>query len=217
MTFILIQLFNFLLHFDKYLGTFITEYGILVYFILFFIIFMETGFVLTPFLPGDTLIFVAGVFAANNLLNVFVLFFILSLASIMGDTLNYWIGKIFGEKAFSRFIKQEHMDRTKKFYEEHGTKTIILARFVPIVRTFAPFVAGIGKMKYTKFLKYNIIGGLAWVTIFLFGGYFFGTVPFVEENLTLIMIIIIIASLIPTFYQLIKEKRKNKSKNLNSL
>jgi membrane-associated protein len=178
---------------------------------------METGFVLTPFLPGDSLIFIAGVFAANNLLNIFILFILISLASILGDTLNYWVGKFFGERTFSKFIKKEHMDKTKKFYEEHGAKTIIFARFVPIVRTLAPFIAGVGEMKYIKFLKYNIIGGLSWVAVFLFTGYFFGTVPFVEKNLTLIIILIIIVSILPTIYEIIKEKRKNKSKNLNSL
>ena len=202
----MLELINFILHFDNYLGIFIGQYGFLIYFILFFIIFLETGFVITPFLPGDSLLFISGVFASNNLLNIFLLWTILSFAAILGDTINYWIGNFFGEKAFSRFIKKEHLEKTKTFYEKHGVKTIILARFVPIVRTFAPFVAGVGKMQYKKFIFYNIIGGISWVTLFLFGGYFFGNISIIEKNLTLVSIIIIIISVTPMIFELIKSK-----------
>ena len=160
---------DFILNIDKYLSIIIKNHGILTYLFLFLIIFLETGFVIAPFLPGDSLLFVAGAFAAQGSLNILLLFIIFVLASILGDTANYWIGGYF-EKGMekSRLFKKEYLEKTQKFYEKYGAKTIILARFVPIVRTFAPFAAGIGKMKYSKFLSYNIIGGIAWVTLFLF-------------------------------------------------
>lgn len=204
------ELLDFILHIDKYLIIVIQNYGVLVYFLLFAILFIETGFVMVPFLPGDSLLFVAGTLAGTGELDVYVLLITLSLAAILGDTLNYWMGSFFGEKVFSRFIKQDYMERTKIFYEKHGKKTIVLARFVPIIRTFAPFVAGIGKMKYSTFLSYNIIGGLAWVFLFILAGYFFGSIPIVEKNLTLVIFIIIFLSFIPVAMEYWKHRRPKK-------
>jgi len=169
---------------------------------------METGFVLTPFLPGDSLLFIAGTLSAAGALNVIVLFVTLALAAFLGDTANYWIGRFFGEKVFSRFIKPAHMERTHRFFDRYGKKTIVLARFVPIVRTFAPFVAGIGKMNYFTFISYNVIGGVAWVAIFIFTGYFFGNIPFVKNNLKFIVILIIFVSLLPMLWEYIKHRRE---------
>ncbi len=205
----LIDLF---LHLDKHLATVIQTYGAWTYFLLFFIIFMETGFVVTPFLPGDSLLFAAGTFASPALgsaLNIWVLWGLLCLAAIAGDTANYWIGHFIGPKAFSgeiRFLKKKHLDRTHDFYERHGGKTIILARFVPIIRTFAPFVAGVGTMSYGRFISYNIIGGIAWVSLFTFGGYFFGTLPFVQNNFSLVVLAIIFISILPAIVEVIKER-----------
>lgn len=199
-----------LLHPDNYLEMIIQNYGSLIYFFLFFIIFLETGFVLTPFLPGDSLLFVAGLMSSEKGLNIYFLWALLTVSAVLGDTANYWIGHFFGEKAFSRFIKKEHLDRTKQFFDKYGKRTIIIARFVPIVRTFAPFVAGIGRMHYSTFLSYNIIGGVSWVTLFLFAGYFFGNIPFVEHNLTLFILIIIVVSLIPIFWEFFKHWREKK-------
>ena len=206
------NLIDFVLHVDKYLGILIQNYGIGIYLILFIVVFLETGLVLTPFLPGDSLIFIAGTYAANKALNLFILFLIFTFAAILGDTLNYWIGSYFGEKVFSRsrFFKQEYLDKTKEFYNKHGGKTIIMARFIPIVRTFAPFVAGIGKMNYYKFLFYNIIGGLLWILVFLFGGYYFGRIPLIKENLTIVTYIIIVLSILPLVWHLIKRKNKTR-------
>ncbi len=207
----LIDLF---LHLDEHLSVVIQNYGGWTYALLFAIIFMETGLVVTPFLPGDSLLFAAGTFASPALgsaLNVVVLYLLLSAAAILGDTVNYWIGHAIGPKAFSgeiRFLKKEYLDRTHDFYERHGGMTIILARFVPIVRTFAPFVAGVGEMSYGRFLSYNFFGGLLWVALFTFGGYFFGTLPFVQENFSLVVIAIIFISVLPAVFQVIKERRR---------
>ena len=173
------------LHLDKHLADVVNNYGVWTYAILFVIIFCETGLVVTPFLPGDSLLFAAGSIAALGALDPLWLFLLLSAAAIAGDTANYWIGAYIGPRAFSgefRFLKKEYLDRTHAFYEKYGGKTIIIARFVPIVRTFAPFVAGIGAMNYGKFIVYNVVGGLAWVALFVFGGYWFGAQPLVKET-----------------------------------
>jgi membrane-associated protein len=174
---------------------------------------LETGFVVTPFLPGDSLLFAAGSFAALGSLNPVYLFVLLSIAAILGDTINYSIGAYIGPRAFSgeiKYLKQEHLDRTHNFYEKHGGKTIILARFVPIIRTFAPFVAGIGSMTYSRFISFNIIGGIAWVAIFIFAGYYFGNLPFVQKNFELVIFAIIFISLIPPVLEYFKARRESK-------
>jgi membrane-associated protein len=205
----LIDLF---LHLDKHLSQIIQNYGVWTYLLLFLVIFMETGFVVTPFLPGDSLLFAAGTFASPALgssLNIFLLWALLCTAAILGDTVNYWIGHFVGPKAFSgevRFLKVEYLDRTHEFYEKHGGKTIIIARFIPIIRTFAPFVAGIGAMNYGRFITYNVVGGVVWVTIFTFGGYYFGNLPFVKENFSLVVIAIIFISVVPMIFEFIKQR-----------
>ena len=199
------------LHLDKHLAEIITRYGALTNGILFLIIFCETGLVVTPFLPGDSLLFAAGTFAALGSLNVWLLFALLSVAAILGDTLNYWVGKKIGPRAFSgnvKYLKREHLKRTEEFYERHGKKTIILARFVPIVRTFAPFVAGVGSMNYLQFLTYNVVGGVVWVGLFTFAGYFFGNIPAVRKNFTLVILVIIALSVIPILLEYLKERKK---------
>ena len=180
-------------------------------------IFMETGFVVTPFLPGDSLLFAAGTFAALGALNPIYLFLLLVVAAILGDTINYSIGAYVGPKAFSgeiKFLKKEHLDKTQTFYEKHGGKAIILARFIPIIRTFAPFVAGIGTMKYSKFILFNVVGGISWVAIFLSLGYFFGNIPFVQKNFELVIFVIIFISFIPPVYELIKARQESKKANI---
>lgn len=210
------NLIDILLHLDKYLAEIIGTYGIWTYAILFLIIFMETAFVVTPFLPGDSLLFAAGTFASpalGEVLNIWILIPLLSLAAILGDTVNYWIGHFIGPKAFSgdiRFLKKEYLDQTHAFYEKHGGKTIILARFIPIVRTFAPFVAGIGAMNYSKFILYNVVGGILWVSIFTLGGYFFGSLPFVKDNFTIVILAIIAISVLPAVFEFVKERLRAK-------
>jgi membrane-associated protein len=202
------SLFNFFVHIDKYLGAILQSYGPLSYAILFIIIFLETGLVITPFLPGDSLIFVAGTFAASGAINITLLFFVLAFAAIIGDSFNYWIGSFFGEKVFakSKLFRKDYLEKTKKFYREHGGKTIILARFIPIIRTFAPFVAGVGKMEYLRFLSFNVIGATIWVALFTFGGYFFGTIPVVKDNLGWLVWVIILTSFVPVIYEYLKNK-----------
>lgn len=198
------QVFQTFLHFDAILEDVILRYGTWTYLILFVIIFCETGLVFTPFLPGDSLIFAAGTFAAMGWLNIWVLILLLSIAAVLGDTVNYWIGHWFGEKLFDgrfRMLKREHLDRTHRFYDKHGGKTIILARFVPIVRTFAPFVAGIGAMNYSHFITYNVVGGVAWVLIFSLAGYFFGQIPWVQSNFEIVAVAIVLISVLPMVYE----------------
>ena len=208
---IISELVDFILHLDVHLNAIIQNFGIWTYLILFLIIFLETGVVVTPFLPGDSLLFAAGSFAALGSLNVWVLFIILTLAAILGDTLNYWIGHFIGPRAFSgnvRFLKKEYIDRTHEFYERHGGKTIILARFIPIIRTFAPFVAGIGAMDYPRFFFFNVTGAVLWVAIFIFGGYFFGNLPFVQDNFTIVILAIIVISVLPGVFEFLRDKYK---------
>jgi len=208
---LLLKAIDIFIHLDKYLGDIILQYGTLTYLLLFFVIFMETGLVVTPFLPGDSLLFAAGTFAANEALDVRILFLLLTAAAIIGDTVNYWIGHLIGPRAFTgevRFLKKEYLDRTHEFYERHGGKTIILARFIPIIRTFAPFVAGIGAMSYGHFIAYNVIGGLAWVAFFTYGGYFFGNLPAVKQNFSLVVMAIIFLSILPGVFEYIKERNR---------
>jgi len=196
-----------ILHFDKHLEVFINNYGTLTYFILFAIIFAETGLVITPFLPGDSLLFAAGAIAAIGSLNVWSLILLLIIAAILGDTVNYWVGNYIGPQAFSGkipLLQQHHLERTQQFYDKYGGKTIILARFVPIVRTFAPFVAGVGTMSYGKFITYNIVGGVIWVLLFTLLGYFFGNLPFVRANFELVVVAIILLSVLPAVWEIVK-------------
>lgn len=210
-------LIDFILHIDVHLAELIANYGVWVYGILFLIIFCETGLVVTPFLPGDSLLFVAGALCAlpTNNIEVHIIALLLIAAAILGDSSNYLIGKFLGEKLFrnpnSKIFKQSYLEKTHQFYEKHGGKTIILARFVPIVRTFAPFVAGMGHMHYRRFMSYNIFGGILWVVLFLYAGYFFGRLDFVQSNLKLLMVVIIIVSILPGVIEVWKEKRKKKA------
>ena len=200
------------LHLDKNLASIITQYGTFTYILLFAIIFLETGFVVTPFLPGDSLLFVAGTLAATNSLNIVWLLLLLSLAAILGDTVNYWIGHFIGPKVFSRdnarFFKKEYLEKTRQFYAKYGGKTIILARFVPIIRTFAPFVAGVGKMHYGQFITFNIVGGLLWVFLFTAGGFWFGNLPIVKNNFHITIFVIIFISILPGIIEYFKHRRE---------
>ena len=205
-------LIDFVLHLDKHLNYIIENYGLWCYLIFFLIIFAETGLVVTPFLPGDSFLFALGALAATGCLEVAALFVVLSAAAVLGDSANYTVGKYFGQIILRHqgkwFLKKQHLDRTHNFYEKYGAKTIVLARFVPIIRTFAPFIAGVGKMTYPKFFSYNVIGGLLWVTLFIFSGYFFGNIPFVKRNFSLVILAIIIISIMPAVIEVIKEKRR---------
>ncbi len=200
-----------LLHLDVHLDLAIRDYGIWTYGILFLIIFLETGLVVFPFLPGDSLLFAGGTFAALGSLDVWWLVIFLSIAAIAGDTVNYWIGYTTGPKVFSRekspFLNKKHLHRTHQFYEKYGGKTIIIARFIPIIRTFAPFVAGIGSMTYGRFIIYNISGGISWVLIFVFGGYFFGNIPFIRHNFSLVIIAIILLSILPGIIEFLRHRK----------
>ncbi|MGH7443750.1 MAG: DedA family protein [Longimicrobiales bacterium] len=203
-------LVDFILHIDVHLDAIIRAYGAWTYMILFLIIFCETGLVVMPLLPGDSLLFAAGAFAARGSLDPFTLSVLLTMAAITGDTVNYWIGKALSPRLAAgrlRFIKQSHLERTHAFYERHGGNTIIIARFVPIVRTFAPFVAGVGAMEYGRFLAYNVIGGVLWVMLFVWAGYFFGNIPAVEHNFTLVIFAIIFLSLLPPLIEFVRHRR----------
>lgn len=202
---------DFVLHMDKHLPVIVSSIGAWSYAALFGVIFIETGVVIMPFLPGDSLLFTAGAIAAlpHSGINIFALYLIVALAAVLGDTVNYWIGHFLGPKVFttrSRWLKREHLERTHAFYEKHGGKTIFLARFIPIIRTFAPFVAGIGKMTYLHFISYNIFGGIAWTGLFLWTGYFFGSRPFIQKNFSFVVLAIIFISLIPVFWEFARAK-----------
>ena len=208
------SLVDFIIHIDKHLDSIISQYGVWTYFILFLIIFCETGLVVTPFLPGDSLLFAAGAFAARGSLNPYLVFALLSVAAIVGDTVNYWIGRAIGPRVYEkdyRFLKRKHLDRTHEFYERHGGKAVILARFMPIVRTFVPFIAGVGAMTYGRFVTYNIIGGIVWIGLFVFAGYFFGNIPAVEKNFTLVVMAIILLSILPPIVEVLRARRAGKA------
>lgn len=203
------NLLDIFLRLDKYLADIIVQYGAWTYGILFLVIFMETGFVVTPFLPGDSLLFAAGTFAALGSLNIWLLLGLLMIAAVGGDTVNYWIGHYLGDRAYNvKWIKREYLDRTHAFFEKHGGKTIFLARFVPIVRTFAPFVAGMGRMSYGYFFSYNVFGGITWVALFTLAGYFFGNIPFIKNNFEFVIIAIILISILPMVWEAIKARRE---------
>jgi membrane-associated protein len=201
-----------ILHLDKSLIQLTAEYGGWMYLLLFVIVFCETGLVVTPFLPGDSLMFAVGALSAVGELNVWLIMALLIVAAILGDTVNYWIGAYIGPKAFhyqnSRWLNPRHLQRTHEFYERYGGKTIILARFVPIVRTFAPFVAGIGRMSYPQFLFYNVVGAVLWVGLLVMAGYLFGNVPWVKKNFSLVILLIIIVSIMPAVIEIIRHRRR---------
>jgi membrane-associated protein len=204
------------LHLDKHLAEIVQSFGIWTYLILFVVIFCETGLVVTPFLPGDSLLFAAGALAAaaSETLNVLLLWLLLFIAAVAGDTVNYWIGHYIGPRAFSinnRLFKREYLERTQAFYDKHGGKTIFLARFIPIIRTFAPFVAGVGTMRYGYFITYNIVGGFVWTALFLSAGYFFGNISFVKNNFSLVIIAIILISIMPGIVEYLRARRKPES------
>jgi len=208
----LTQLVDAVLHVDAHLIELVQKYGAWTYAILTLVVFLETGIVVTPFLPGDSLLFAAGALAATGGLDVGLLWILLTVAAIVGDTVNYWIGHAVGPRAFtsrSRFLKREHLEKTHAFYEKHGGKTIVLARFMPIVRTFAPFVAGIGSMSYRRFIAYNIGGGVLWTTLFIFGGFFFGNIPAVKDNFTLVILAIIALSVAPGVVEFVRARRRS--------
>jgi membrane-associated protein len=209
----LVRLFiDWVLHLDTHLDILIQACGPWTYLLLFVVIFCETGLVVTPFLPGDSLLFAVGAFAARGSLDLSVITLVLAAAAIIGDTANYWIGFVVGPKVFQRedvrFLNKRHLERTHQFYERHGGKTIILARFIPIIRTFAPFVAGIGSMTYGRFISYNVFGGLLWVVLFVGGGYFFGNLPVVKEHFSLVIMAIIIISIMPGVIEYLRQRRQ---------
>ena len=210
------QFVSFFLHLDKHLEYLIQSYGTTTYTILFAVVFCETGLVVTPLLPGDSLLFASGAFAAKGALNIWLLAPLLFIAAFLGDTVNYWIGHYMGPKVFQRkkswFFNPEHLKRAHAFYEKYGGKTIIIARFVPIVRTFAPFVAGVGRMTYGKFITYNIVGGALWVSICLSAGYFFGNMEFVKKNFEIVILAIIFISILPAVYEYFHHRSSGKNK-----
>lgn len=211
------DLIDFILHIDQHLNDFIIAYDSWIYVILFLIIFVETGVVVMPFLPGDSLLFAVGMFAAQGSLNIWVCLVLLLAAAILGDASNYLIGKYLGPKMLKlrwrgkQLIKPQYLDKTHEFYEKHGAKTIVIARFVPIVRTFAPFVAGIGKMNYWHFLSYNVIGGVLWIVGLTLAGYFLGSIPFIKDNFEIVVFVIIFLSLLPMIFEYLKTKRQAKA------
>jgi membrane-associated protein len=208
------QVIDILLHIDKYLDLIIQRYGLLTYVLLFVVVFCETGLVVTPFLPGDSLLFAVGAFAARGSLDLSVALLVLAAAAILGDTANYWIGAVVGPKVFHkenvRFLNRKHLDRTHEFYERYGGKTIVIARFVPIIRTFAPFVAGIGKMTYGRFLSYNVFGGLLWVLLLVLGGYYFGNIGIVRRNFSLVILAIVVISIMPGVIEALRQRARSR-------
>ncbi|KHK02611.1 DedA family protein [Desulfovibrio sp. TomC] len=208
---IIMQLVDMVLHVDRYLNAIAADYGTWTYFILFMIIFCETGLVVTPFLPGDSLLFATGALCAGGVLNPNIIFGLLVAAAVIGDNLNYWIGRRVGPAVFerenTRFFKKEYLLKAHAFYERHGGKTVILARFVPIVRTFSPFVAGIARMAYAQFLAYSVVGAVIWVSFFVYTGYFFGNLPFIKKNFSVAILVIILISLLPGLIEYIRHKR----------
>jgi len=206
------KLLDIILHLNVHLDTLVSDYGAWVYAILFLIVFCETGLVVTPFLPGDSLLFAAGAIAAGGKLDIFLLILLLLAGAIAGDTANYWIGNLAGNKLVARFprlIQKKHLDRTHDFFERYGGKTIIIARFVPIVRTFAPFVAGIGQMTYTRFMSFNVVGALLWVLLLVPAGYFFANVSFVKKNFSLVILAIIFLSILPAVFEFWRARRRS--------
>lgn len=208
----LVQITDVFLHLDNYLGVFLHDYGAWIYLLLFLIVFAETGLVIMPFLPGDSLLFVAGTLAATGGMNVLWLAALLSAAAILGDTVNFWVGNYLGSKLLhgknSRWINKKHLDYTHAFYQRHGGKTIVIARFIPILRTFAPFVAGLGRMPYSRFMVYNVFGGLVWVVSLLLAGYYFGNLPWVKQNLSLVIVGIILVSISPGIIEYLRHRRR---------
>ena len=208
---ILQQFIDIILHLDIHLASLAAEYGVWLYGILFLVIFCETGLVVTPFLPGDSLLFAAGSLCAISELSVYVVVLLLIAAAVIGDSTNYWIGRGFGLQLFknkdSRIFKQKYLDQTEQFYQKHGVKTVVLARFMPIIRTFAPFVAGIGRMNYQRFLSFSVLGSILWIGSFTFGGFFFGNIPFFKKNFTLVIVAIMVISLMPGIISYVQQKR----------
>lgn len=213
---LIFQFIDFVVHLDVHLTQVARDFGMWTYLFLFLVIFCETGLVFTPFLPGDSMIFVIGNLAKSGELNFPAIIAVLMVAAVLGDTCNYHIGKFFGLKLFSkdnaRFLKKEYLIKTQNFYEKYGGKTIIIARFIPIIRTFAPFVAGMGSMNYSKFLSYNVIGGISWVALFSFAGFFFGKIPFVENNFSIVILAIIFISLLPGVITFLRERKSSPAK-----
>lgn len=208
------ELIDFILHVDQHLIEFVKNYGVWVYAILFLIVFVETGLVVMPLLPGDSLLFAAGAIAATGAMDPVLLCILLFIAAVLGDTVNYHIGKYIGPRVFqikSRFINQEHLRVTQSFFEKHGGKTIIFARFIPIIRTFAPFIAGVGQMHYRRFLSFNVIGAFAWVVSFIYLGYYFGNLPVVKDNFTYVIFAIIFISILPALIGFIRHRMLHKA------
>jgi len=205
-------LIDFILHIDTHLAAIVAQFGVWTYALLFAIIFCETGLVVTPFLPGDSLLFAAGAFAAVDTLKIQWIWILLCLAAVLGDNVNYWVGRTLKERVLSgdkiRFIKKEYIDRTHKFFERHGGNAVILGRFSPIIRTFMPFIAGVASMRYAKFFVYDLIGGIAWISLFTFGGYFFGNLPVIKSHFSLAVLAIIVISLVPLAIEILRARRE---------
>ena len=203
---------DYILHIDKYLVVFINDFGVGIYLLLFVVVFSETGLFMAPFLPEESLLFVTGTLASKGLIEIWIITVLLMLSNILGESFNFWIGKRFGPKIFesnhSIIFNKKHISKAENFYQHYGGKTIIIAKFIPIIRTFVPFIAGVAKVKYSHFICYNIIGGVPWVAIFLMGGYFFGTIPIVSDNFTIVILIIVLISILPGIVTTLYNRRK---------